>query len=891
MESAIAGFWCDDGSGNSLGDSHGTCESPCVQKPEDGEFAKFTQQQCDQAQGTWKPYTCLEIQNFWAANYSPGEVCDSGWNYWNEIAPISGGVACCRGGESSYVEAVGAFQLLLSADETQALAFGDQWDNTDEWNMYSADMRLGSSVEAAAFKFGEDGKHVSYLGDEYLGLTCQCLKWEANNWCILIRSRNRKKSEGGESLEKGKNGNEWVMNDDGTLSPHGYPQLVLGFGAAVNKCSDSSNSVGNKVGIFAKGSPNAVVAKPVAESSPLPPPPPPPPPATSECAAGHVASACQEHADRRFDNDCCAAIGNGFCATGYSYVEGKVGCSGGIHGHLRGTCCIPTTCDETKCTSPDGSGGYDCFAGGPSGEPLTCEAGYEVKTLTFDLYKTYTCCPLQVSGGDTLRWLVDGCPRQKHDLDVQPTLVDASLALGEVECCTSDNDVTRAGCLSGSFDSRSPVTFFEAKALCEGQGWRLCRKSELDTPSGGDACNTGCGYDAARMWADEDLDESGAVPGEGQPGETMTAPGTVTRDNMLYADMDVGVDFELEFELTVRSKKGGWTNVFRITTTNNNMGTYGDRLLAVFLISDGRLNICTDTMTQPNHCHSTPDALPLETPQVVRIKVEGSRKTVHVAGVRVIEVNDLGGRQRHSGARVYFSDKHHNAADASVDSLVFDSGLTVDTPSAVEQEGMCRSTADCRSQPDCVGQMVVCHEGTCYKGNQDAGCEGVANGERYAGQQEGHWCWDGRSDTTCATASAPESPTFQLVLAGNPLSHECSACPDSNQDCKCSFEKASTRDADGNYLCGGYPGCWKVSSYAPAAEEMAASGRSAQQQCESYGDIWCGAGAGQMLGLSFGDKWQWDHQVLEHALLFPANYPKQDCFTSMFLAISIQIIR
>ena len=208
-----------------------------------------------------------------------------------------------------------------------------------------------------------------------------------------------------------------------------------------------------------------------------------------------------------------------------------------------------------------------------------------------------------------------------------------------------------------------------------------------------------------------------------------------------------------------------------------------------------------------------------------------------------------------------------------------------------EPEGICRSTADCRSQPDCVGQMVVCHEGTCYKGNQDAGCDGVTNGERYAGQQEGHWCWDGRSDTTCATASAPESPTFQLVLAGNPLSHECSACPDSNQDCKCSFEKASTRDADGNYLCGGYPGCWKVSSYAPAAEEMAASGRSAQQQCESYGDIWCGAGAGQMLGLSFGDIWQWDHQVLEHALLFPANYPKQDCFTSMFLAISIQIIR
>ena len=111
------------------------------------------------------------------------------------------------------------------------------------------------------------------------------------------------------------------------------------------------------------------------------PPPPPPPPATSECAAGHVASACQEHADQRFDNDCCAAVGNGFCAPGYTYVEGKVGCSGGNHDHLRGTCCMPADswimdgfteadCECCGCSSAGGWSGCPacpCCGGGRCG--------------------------------------------------------------------------------------------------------------------------------------------------------------------------------------------------------------------------------------------------------------------------------------------------------------------------------------------------------------------------------------------------------------------------------------------------------------------------------------------------------------------------------------------
>jgi len=103
-----------------------------------------------------------------------------------------------------------------------------------------------------------------------------------------------------------------------------------------------------------------------------------------------------------------------------------------------------------------------------------------------------------------------------------------------------------------------------------------------------------------------------------------------------------------------------------------------------------------------------------------------------------------------------------------------------------EPEGICRSTADCRSQPDCVGQMVVCHEGTCYKGNQDAGCDGVTNGERYAGQQEGHWCWDGRSDTMCAAALTAEAAEAASASEGSSNSMQIEVAPATH--CLCGYD-------------------------------------------------------------------------------------------------------
>lgn len=56
------------------------------------------------------------------------------------------------------------------------------------------------------------------------------------------------------------------------------------------------------------------------------------------------------------------------------------------------TCCQKDTCDAAKCTSPDGKGGFDCCADEKAwGEKQTCQQGWNTKPLgNLDL-EVYTC--------------------------------------------------------------------------------------------------------------------------------------------------------------------------------------------------------------------------------------------------------------------------------------------------------------------------------------------------------------------------------------------------------------------------------------------------------------------------------------------------------------------
>ena len=59
-------------------------------------------------------------------------------------------------------------------------------------------------------------------------------------------------------------------------------------------------------------------------------------------------------------------------------------------------------------------------------------------------------------------------------------------------------------CLSGNGDP-SKFTWYEAKAMCEAKGWRLCRREELDAKNGARCCSRDptydiCGYNTQLVW-------------------------------------------------------------------------------------------------------------------------------------------------------------------------------------------------------------------------------------------------------------------------------------------------------------------------------------------------------------------------------------------------------
>ena len=63
--SGMAGYWCDNGEGASLGDSNGHPDGPDKQLAGD-------ESSCLSQGGTWKPYSCQDLQDFWYTNYQNG---------------------------------------------------------------------------------------------------------------------------------------------------------------------------------------------------------------------------------------------------------------------------------------------------------------------------------------------------------------------------------------------------------------------------------------------------------------------------------------------------------------------------------------------------------------------------------------------------------------------------------------------------------------------------------------------------------------------------------------------------------------------------------------------------------------------------------------------------
>jgi len=102
--------------------------------------------------------------------------------------------------------------------------------------------------------------------------------------------------------------------------------------------------------------------------------------------------------------DCWAGNGEPFtCQDGFiPQMTGQTAPYAGQTWHEYQCCAPPTQCSSAQCTSPNGQGGHDCWAG--NGEPFSCAAGYSSKMTGNSgpyggqTWYEYTCCAV---GGDS----------------------------------------------------------------------------------------------------------------------------------------------------------------------------------------------------------------------------------------------------------------------------------------------------------------------------------------------------------------------------------------------------------------------------------------------------------------------------------------------------------
>ena len=148
-------------------------------------------------------------------------------------------------------------KLVLASNTSRALV----WQNRHEINhevLYYYTVSLAPVNEAGSFRFGRDGKRLSYVDDVFLGVEVSCGNFVQGSSLRLMRQRN-----GGE----GESGSEFTSNEDGSLSPIQALHLVLGIARVTQDCEDGNIydlSVGEQytgLTLVAKGSADHLVMR------------------------------------------------------------------------------------------------------------------------------------------------------------------------------------------------------------------------------------------------------------------------------------------------------------------------------------------------------------------------------------------------------------------------------------------------------------------------------------------------------------------------------------------------------------------------------------------------------------------------------------------------------
>lgn len=154
----------------------------------------------------------------------------------------------------------------------------------------------------------------------------------------------------------------------------------------------------------------------------------------------------------------------------------------------------------------------------------------------------------------------------------------------------------------------------------------------------------------------------------------------VRHGTLVLNDLVTAKEFELSFILKPRNAvgAGGMPSIMRVTATNSNSGSHGDRMpLITFVPRTTRLNVFMGHDGNHNSECTMKESLPIGQPSQVALRLQGDTLTVLVNGKEGCLIRGLVHKyEAMENVKVWIGDKFHDSPDTQIANIVYKADLS-----------------------------------------------------------------------------------------------------------------------------------------------------------------------------------------------------------------------
>ena len=146
----------------------------------------------------------------------------------------------------------------------------------------------------------------------------------------------------------------------------------------------------------------------------------------------------------------------------------------------------------------------------------------------------------------------------------------------------------------------------------------------------------------------------------------------IMRGKILRTNLTIPEEFEVSFDLYIKSLKTVFANIFRLTNSTDNNGNHGDRILLITGRQNNKLLFRFSVGSDPDYLFQTADPLPVQEMINVTVKqtdVGGTYKVRVFINDSMVHEVDNPSPYTYESVTAYASDTFSRPADGTIRNL------------------------------------------------------------------------------------------------------------------------------------------------------------------------------------------------------------------------------